>query len=1026
MKPQESQQGNKLQIDESARIKQREWTHLLEIEELAVPVLPPCPLSIDNQLFLASIWLKDAVKGRNVDFPQSEYQLQCYYITRSHLFLIFYSAVCFFHLFLPFFEQPFCAWTSHGSRNYDYTNPPSDPNYLSPHTVAILSFFCLLVYLVEVFMRLSVNFHHRKQRALDFWTKVRLALVVVMIIDALYAMAAYSPQVLRALLPMVYITRRKSLRQMTSGLFLAASKCTSVFILLFCILLAWSYLGSMIFGQIELDVSGRFGSLLKSFLTTLESYSCRGYIIYALDPLFEINPATATYFVTLSIFADILCSALVIATGTRQYQLYAARIFKKELLNRKQSMLAVFGVLYHCSEELASTTRESREASHCIPSYSLDGALNEHNDRHSRAGGGLHDSPSSLFMRISLYNPLVDKKDQTQYISKEIWLNFCAHLKGRYEMSAELATMLFNSEVAPGAKGLTREGLFNLAALLDGHMKIEGTVPAMAEAEQGQFSVDDVGQIDPYGPRTISAAERISKLLRTPPGPVDEGGILLSTLNGSPQSEKAASNSTTPSPLSAWTQFKTRLRIAKTEYCQGCQHIMRASLTLPTHVPLFSDSLNRICYFEYAVFIARLLLIFQLIFMAKPSAPKGWIYFGWCLEIFFWCEMMIRLGAAAGWSIHHYTRLIVINVITLALIISVDTEQSLSGKMIALICFQWIRLIRVFLPFNASKALRTLLPLLFRVLFLVFTVIYFFANLGYYRFCNSFDVQEASEVDDWAERWVPYEKQLNFNTMTQTMYTLFQVAILGNWSFVMRASMLSGAAAAAIFFYSYRLIMTLVVLPILTSFVIQAYNARSARLDEMEQEKRKAMEDASRVFVVAGLPSDLSQGAVLNTIHEDCETQRGTQLSESSQVSQESASSVPPPQSMTIISRGMFIPPPSPSPSHAPSPSVEETENSMISFWSGSGNEHYTTAAATPAQKPARRSSTTSLQGADGTTHVLTSEELVQKLNSALISLEFFKSATDTLSKENQALKAQLKQTQEIIEFDDDSRKDYT
>lgn len=335
---------------------------------------------------------------------------------------------------------------------------------------------------------------------------------------------------------------------------------------------------------------------------------------------------------------------------------------------------------------------------------------------------------------------------------------------------------------------------------------------------------------------------------------------------------------------------------------------MSASLTLPSHVPILSDSLNRVCYFEYAVFIARLLLIFQLIFMAKPSASRGWIYFGWCLEIFFWGEMMVRIGASAGWSMNHYTRLIMINVITLLLMISVDRERSLSGKMIALICFQWIRLIRVFLPFNASKALRTLLPLLFRVLFLVFTVIYFFANLGYYRFCNSFDAQEASEVDDWAERWVPYDKQLNFNTMTQTMYTLFQVAILGNWSFVMKASMLSGAAAAAIFFYSYRLIMTLVVLPILTSFVIQAYNARSARLDEMEQEKKKAMEDSSRVFVVAGIPSDLTQGGVLNTIHEDCDTQRGTQLSQNSQVSQESSSSsTTASQSMTIISRGLSL-----------------------------------------------------------------------------------------------------------------------
>jgi hypothetical protein len=891
----DSPSNNNLRIDESVRIKQREWSHLLEIEELVVPSLPPCPLSIPDQLFLASIWLKDAVKGRNVDFPQNSFQLQCYYITRSHNFLIFYSIICFVHLLFPFLEQPYCAWETHGSRNYAYSNPPFDPRYLSPHAASILSFFCLLVYLAEIIMRLSVNFHHRNRRALDFWTKVRLLLVVVMIIDSLYAMSAYTPQTLRALVPMVYITRRKSLRQMTSGLFLAASKCTSVFILLFCIILAWSYLGSMIFGQIELEVSGRFGSLLKSFLTTLESYSCRGYIIYAVDPLFEVNPATATYFVTLSIFADILCSALVIATGTRQYQQYAARIFKKELLNRKQSMLAVFGVLYHCSKEREDVTNRQTDVRGSQPSI-------------SESVSSEFDPTVTNSKRLSVFNPLVDLKDKTQYISKQIWLDFCTQLSGRYEMSSELAAMLFETEVLPGEKGLSREGLFNLAALLDGHIKIEGALPTESDVSMTDEGIgrDDAGQVEAFTPRAVSIADFVRGASRA----TEDSGILLSEMKGASKASPEITNKPSePSRLSIWAKIKSQLRLAKAHYCHTCLGIMRASLTLPSHLPLLSDGFNHVCYFEYAVFIARLLLIFQLIFLAKSPSSMSWISFGWVLEIFFWWEMFVRLGASAGWSVHYYTRLIGINVITLSLMISVGTEHTspLSGKLIALICFQWIRLIRVFLPFNASKALRTLLPLLFRVLFLVFTVIYFFANFGYYRFCNSFSVEQANEVDDWAGRWVPYEKQLNFNTMTQTMYTLFIVAILGNWSFVMRAAMLSeAAAAAAIYFYSYRLVMTLVVLPILTSFIIQAYNARSARLDEMEQERKKVLE-ASRGSAASVSAPGGSMSGVLNSLHDEGQTQRGTQGSEASVSTVDTTSSISNSQSTTFISRGMYL-----------------------------------------------------------------------------------------------------------------------
>jgi hypothetical protein len=94
----------------------------------------------------------------------------------------------------------------------------------------------------------------------------------------------------------------------------------------------------------------------------------------------------------------------------------------------------------------------------------------------------------------------------------------------------------------------------------------------------------------------------------------------------------------------------------------------------------------------------------------------------------------------------------------------------------------------------------------------------------------------------------------------------------------------------------------------------------------------------------------------------------------------------------------------------------------MISFWSGSGNEHYSAAAA--AQKPARRSSI--VLSPDGIAQLLTPEELVLKLTAALNSLEIYKSASDSLMRENQELRLQLKQAQDVLEFEDDPQKDYT
>lgn len=92
----------------------------------------------------------------------------------------------------------------------------------------------------------------------------------------------------------------------------------------------------------------------------------------------------------------------------------------------------------------------------------------------------------------------------------------------------------------------------------------------------------------------------------------------------------------------------------------------------------------------------------------------------------------------------------------------------------------------------------------------------------------------------------------------------------------------------------------------------------------------------------------------------------------------------------------------------------------MISFWSGSGNENYSA----NSSKPVRRRS--SIQAPDGTIIVLTPEEVEERLQAALNSLEVYKTKAEDLMKENQELKLRLQEVQEVLEFDDDPEKDYT
>lgn len=159
------------------------------------------------------------------------------------------------------------------------------------------------------------------------------------------------------------------------------------------------------------------------------------------------------------------------------------------------------------------------------------------------------------------------------------------------------------------------------------------------------------------------------------------------------------------------------------------------------------------------------------------------------------------------------------------------------------------RLFKLFFAFNDVKIFEHMRPVLIRASFIYFSIIYFFAIFGYSYFCDALDVEDAKNTTQGndANQWPQYSHILNFKTLLQSMFTLFQISILGNWSIVMDAAVASTTkpAAAYIYFYSYRLLITLFILPILLSFIIQVFlSALAAREKEVQDEE--ALEEAEK------------------------------------------------------------------------------------------------------------------------------------------------------------------------------------
>jgi hypothetical protein len=143
-------------------------------------------------------------------------------------------------------------------------------------------------------------------------------------------------------------------------------------------------------------------------------------------------------------------------------------------------------------------------------------------------------------------------------------------------------------------------------------------------------------------------------------------------------------------------------------------------------------------------------------------------------------------------------------------------------------------------------------------------------------------VPENVDADDDSSTWAAYENQLNFTTFAQSLYTLFQLSVLGSWNMVASTAAKKFPTSSFLFFYSYRLFMTLTVMPILFSFIIQIFiirrdleeqskHAASVSVEETDERESSSMARVEQprgpptssvvLNVATDLPLDSSSGA---------------------------------------------------------------------------------------------------------------------------------------------------------------------
>lgn len=220
---------------------------------------------------------------------------------------------------------------------------------------------------------------------------------------------------------------------------------------------------------------------------------------------------------------------------------------------------------------------------------------------------------------------------------------------------------------------------------------------------------------------------------------------------------------------------------------------------------------------------AQILLFAQLVGIRERSATNVWITFSQALEAFFLLDMFVQIvafGTDAYLAVTTHKIDVLINICTLIALIVVGTAPS-DGAITALIVAEFARFFRLFFVFNDVDIFEMLVPVLMRAACLYFSMLFFFAVFAHNFFCESLENPVHPVGDDDASDWLNYADLLNFSTILQSLLTLFEMSILGNWSIVMDASARNAGVASYLFFYFFRLLMTLNVLPVLIGFIMQ-------------------------------------------------------------------------------------------------------------------------------------------------------------------------------------------------------------
>ncbi|CEG35552.1 two pore calcium channel protein 2 [Plasmopara halstedii] len=664
---------------------------------------------------------------------------------------------------------------------------PGNENF---KTFILVDLFCLFVFGVDLFIRWymsSIETQH-KYVTRQPWAVVRMILLLITCVDL--GMNLLFPTInpirySRALRPFFFIARGRNIRIIFSSFLHALREVLIVLGLSFSFVAFFGLVGYLIFSDTSDDPSASFfNSLSSSMYTMLLILNCMPYMAESMYPYYKMSHWSAIFFVLFVLLTNLFLLKLTIAVSYKSYKKNTESMLYKRLQKRKAALYAAFDILAQ--------------------------NVNFHDD-------------DLMNSSVSNETPIDGSNDITLVVNAPV-LN-AANRRGssRFFLGTFDRRASFNvTNPTPNTNLVTpvNKRQISLASWINvcEYLKPKWTATD-AELVFNTVDIEHVGYLD------LTDFYQLCSLLSVKlERPTLFSNSLMRRFCTSRQHQSFRRfRSQVRSTVLYEIHLGGRYRVVLAELVVG----MLICLSVVQAVQVNNIKLAFSTHHSWRLLGFFLLHLFTLEVLVKMFA------FGY-IEFFTrpFCKLDLAI-VSVGWLFYMLT------------MVSKPPNISLVfyDMALAVRSLRFLKLLNLFPPFHEIMyTMKAIMPLIMQLLLVIFSVMYAFAivtQANYGILLRDFPASKQS----MSPNWYAQREQFQTETFEGTLVTLFGVSNLAGWDVIMDAAhAMTGSDSTYVFFFTYRITMSNILLPIFVGFLVESFVSNAKTVESATSYVKSAHE----------------------------------------------------------------------------------------------------------------------------------------------------------------------------------------